>query len=189
VFDATSPQPRHADELDVDAAFLYFEEGTSPPWSVPRSIFDLYLLYETLPSRKLEGRRYLRRPHLDAFLVRHPSGLFRALDEDDSALLSMRDAFCEYSQIDPQPVQFSAFRELVHAGILQAVYTSDAPGAPLVGIRRMALMAFLAARQRMAERRVEEARQEEEREGAKKISKMMTELLDARSLPRKPLKP
>lgn len=163
------------DELDVEAAFRYFEENTTPPWCVSRSVFDLSLIYELLPSTKIGERRRVSRAAIDDFLARHPSGVRRddASSEHDD-LLSMREAFAEYVEVDPHPVSLATFRELVRAGVILAVYTSNAPQAPLLGVRRHEVMAFLAARQRMAER-------DEEQSRVNDISDRMSELLRQRT--------
>jgi hypothetical protein len=189
VFDATNDgKPRgptadsaRRDELEIDDAFRYFEDRTSPPWAVSRETFDLYLLYEILPSRREGQRRVVPRSELDAFLVRYPSGVRRDPDIlEDGPLLPLRAAYAKYSEIDPQPVSFATFRELVDAGIVRAAYTSDAPRAPLAGVRAMAVMIFLASRQRMAERLEEEKRSAESQARIDQLSEKMSEMWQAK---------
>lgn len=166
---------RPHDELDLESAFHYFEENATPSWSSSRSTFDLCLLYELLPSTKEGGVRRVRRSAIDSFLAQHPTGVRR---EDASSkhddLLSLRDAFAEYAEIDPQPVSLATFRDLIKAGVIVAVYTSAAPQAPLLGVRRVEVMAFLAARHRMAEHEREQSRVDE-------ISERMSALLQEKT--------
>lgn len=107
------------------------------------------------------------------FLARHPTGARRdsAVDGD---VLSMRAAFAEYSRRDPRPVTLAAFRGLVRAGVLVGVYSSEAPRAPLVGVRPQAVVEFLATRHRMAEW---EARQAEEQARIDELSEKLSELV------------
>jgi hypothetical protein len=165
--------PRSA-ELEVDAAFLLFKEGVALPWSAEQALFDLLLLYEVLPSKLIEGRRMVRRDDVQDFLARHPTGTRRDTAVEEEAL-SLRTAFAEYSRRDPCPVTLALFRDLVRAGVIVGVYSSEAPRAPLVGVRPQTVVEFLATRHRMAER---DARQAEEQKRIDELSEKISKLID-----------
>lgn len=166
-------------ELGLDEAFDLFSRSTLPPCSVPRDVFDLYLFYELIPSREFQGRTVVRLVDLEAFLACHPSGVRRAPRSDDVPL-TLRVAFDAYVQIDPSPISLPEFRELVRLGIIDGSYASDVPRAPLLGVSRMAVVSFLAARHRAREREQERHRHDAEREAIRVLSDKMTEMLRAK---------
>lgn len=161
--------PLTIEELCLGDAFNYLKARLAPA-EMPRRSFDLYVLHGVVPSRTVEGVEVATRADLDEFAKHHPSGSLRAVQDDESDVVSMRDAFKLYSEKDPRPLSFAAFRELAHVGVVRAVFTSPLQDAPIVGVHQNSVFEFLARRHRQAERA-------EEREKAVALAHKMEMLL------------
>lgn len=145
---------------------------------VSRRAFDLYVQYEVLPTYQDSwGTTLVRTSDLESFAGRHPSGVSEEETED---LCSVREAHAACAAIDPQPVSLEEFRELINVGIVRAVYTSDLPQAPLLGVPRTAIAAFLALRQRLLERLEEKHALVKQHDRIGRLSEQMTSLLRAK---------
>lgn len=185
----SAPTSKDSDERELSQkeAFAYVHGKVRGRTTLNSTTFELYLIYDVIPSRLEREQRFVQVGDLDAFLELAPDGvLANHIDHPVAAkrekgVLSVKEAYEYYNSIDPTPISMNSFRSLVAAGIITVIRTASNPKAPMVGFRKQDINAFLAARQRLQENHTKKpAKHQEDKPSVSKVNvaKVMAEALE-----------